>query len=324
VELAHVYFRLANYLASQGYTVVIAAVAMYDEVREWLRDNLPEVFEVYLDVPEAERVRRDEHTKRVYPQVQATNRLYDVPTRPGLAVPNFGDTSPEDAALAIVEAYLDREQADGAGVSREAHWERFYTGGFTNRRPSSFAQHVAETELGEGARILEIGCGNGRDAFYFASLGHEVVGIDPSAAAIESCTAVDAGGRASFLLGRFPSIRAELSGSFDAVYSRFSLHAMTQEEQDEALAGACSLLADGGKLLIECRSINDPLARQGEIISPTERIHGHYRRFVVREQLVRELESLGLELGDVLEADGLAPYGDEDPVVIRAVASKAV
>jgi hypothetical protein len=75
-------------------------------------------------------------------------------------------------------------------------------------------------------------------------------------------------------------------------------------------------------LLIECRSISDPLATQGDIISPTERVHGHYRRFIIREQLVHDLTEAGLTMESAIERKGLAVYRDEDPIVIRVVAVK--
>lgn len=69
-------------------------------------------------------------------------------------------------------------------------------------------------------------------------------------------------------------------------------------------------------------SINDPLAREGEVISPTERIHGHYRRFIVRDDLIQSLQTIGFSIDDAVESTGLAPYKNEDPVVIRIRASK--
>src|SRR5687768_1986541 len=51
-ELARVYFRLCSHLSAQGFTVVICAVAMYAGAREWLKQNVSQAVEVYLDVPE--------------------------------------------------------------------------------------------------------------------------------------------------------------------------------------------------------------------------------------------------------------------------------
>lgn len=81
-------------------------------------------------------------------------------------------------------------------------------------------------------------------------------------------------------------------------------------------------MCDQGLFFIECRSINDPLARQGEVISPTERIHGHYRRFIVADELERRLLDSGFGIVDMLESNGLARLGDDDPVVIRVTARR--
>ena len=77
-------------------------------------------------------------------------------------------------------------------------------------------------------------------------------------------------------------------------------------------------------ILVECRSINDPMARLGEVISPTERIYGHYRRFIITEdELIERVQHAGLAIeGEVIESDGLAVYKDDNPVVIRLAAIK--
>ena len=56
--------------------------------------------------------------------------------------------------------------------------------------PSQFAISLMP-ELQPGSNILDIGCGNGRDALFFSQHGHHVVGIDASKTginvAIENC-----------------------------------------------------------------------------------------------------------------------------------------
>ena len=51
VELAKIYFRLCSHLSSQGHTVVISAIAMYDEIRAWVKENVNGAMAVYLSVP---------------------------------------------------------------------------------------------------------------------------------------------------------------------------------------------------------------------------------------------------------------------------------
>jgi len=97
---------------------------------------------------------------------------------------------------------------------------------------------------------------------------------------------------------------------------------MTPVEEDVFLTEASRRLPPGGALHIECRSINDPLARKGEVISKNERIFGHYRRFIIAEELRASLETLGFETEYIEEDDGVARLGDDDPVVLRICASR--
>jgi len=190
------------------------------------------------------------------------------------------------------------------------------------KAPSLFAQHVAQ-HLRGNERLLEIGCGNGRDASFFQEQGIQVVAIDASPAAIDLCLKLHGGNGVHFTAGKLENEGLDLGQSFDVVYSRFVLHAMTEVEQAKMLRAAFEKLGSGGSIYLECRSINDPLARKGEVISPTERIHGHYRRFIVHDDLIQSLQTTGFTIDDAVENTGFAPYKDEDPVVIRIKASKS-
>ena len=99
---------------------------------------------------------------------------------------------------------------------------------------------------------------------------------------------------------------------------------MTQLEEIQTLRSVSTLLRPGGRFYLECRSINDPLSREGEVISPTERIAGHYRRFIVLDELRDRLTNAGLEIEYEIEADNLAIHKAENPVVIRIIARKAI
>jgi adenylylsulfate kinase-like enzyme/SAM-dependent methyltransferase len=319
IELARVYFRLCSNLAAQGLTVVISAVAMYDDVRAWLKENVSGAVEVFLDVPEAERRERDRTTKGLYDQIGPQNAMYDEPRAPDLVVANYDDVTAEAAAREIVDHVQGAGFARTADHGRRDHWQSFYARANAPQEPSSFAMSVAAT-LKSTDDLLEVGCGNGRDASYFASLGLRVLALDPSQNAIEAAGRSHAVDGLSFFTGRISDLPVD-SGSFDAVYSRFSLHAMTPDEEDKFLVHALARLRPGGNLFVECRSINDPLARKGEIISKTERILGHYRRFIVPEELRAKLDALGFRIDKFEESAGLAKFGDDDPVVIRLRAS---
>lgn len=318
VELARVYFRLCSHLASQGCSVVIAAVAMYDDARAWLKENVPGAIEIYLDVPEEERRSRDQATKQIYREIGSQADLYDPPTAPDLVVANFGEIAADQAADAIVAFVRDAPRSHTADHGRRRHWSSFYSEASAPEGPSSFATATC-SRLPHDMRILEVGCGNGRDAAFFATQGYDVTAIDPSASAIESCRSAQLRGR--YMVGDIAVV--ERGGGFDVVYSRFVLHAMTRVEEVDFAATSHELLKPGGVVLIEARSINDPLARKGEVISRTERIHGHYRRFIILDELVDLLVRHGFIIDQASEISGVAKLGDDDPVVVRIVARKS-
>ena len=64
IILSRKYGLLCKSLSFQGFTVIIATVSMFNEIYSWNRVNLPNYFEVYLDVPLKELSRRD--PKNIY------------------------------------------------------------------------------------------------------------------------------------------------------------------------------------------------------------------------------------------------------------------
>ncbi|MEA1053004.1 adenylyl-sulfate kinase [Lamprobacter modestohalophilus] len=320
IELTRIYFRLCSHLAAQGLTVVIAAIAMYDETRAWLKTNVPNAIEVFLDVPESERRQRDAQTKGIYARNQDLSTLYDAPSAPDMTIANHGETTPEQAAEQILTHYLSAGARRDADHGKRAYWEQYYATAAAPDEPSSFACVVAP-RLTPACRLLEVGCGNGRDAAYFARQGHAVTAIDPAAAAIAASRVRYAHLQVRFMQGQIAELATELEGAFAVIYSRFVLHAMTLDEEGVFIAQARHWLQPNGRLYLECRSINDPLARKGDIISPTERLAGHYRRFIILDELCERLLQHGFRIEEAVEAKGLAQLGDDDPVVIRITAS---
>lgn len=316
LELAHSYFRLCNTLVAQGLTVVISAVAMYEDIVQWVKTHVDRSLQVYLSVPETERRRRDQSTKRLYTSETDFSKLYDEPHAADLTIENYGEVSPAAAAEKIVEAFRRGASDVHSDKGREAHWAHYYAADQGIAEPSGYAEFVAN-RLRPGQAILEVGCGNGRDAAYFSIRGHAVTAIDASKAAIELCRRKHRSSGALFEHRELRAAAPPERDRFDVLYSRFCLHAMTESEETEMLAAAGQILKADGRLFLECRSINDPLARKGEVISPTERIFGHYRRFIVRADLHERLAAAGFAVTHSEESDNLAVLGDENPVVIR-------
>ena len=202
------------------------------------------------------------------------------------------------------------------------HWDEYYKKDNIPDYPSPFAEYVANI-LSNQQTILEVGCGNGRDAKFLASQGHLVTGLDRSGEAIELCKKLYSVESLEFFFGTITDIEKINKKKYDLIYSRFVIHAMSLNEEIKTLNMSHKLLNKDGQFFVECRSINDPLSRKGDILSNTERIEGHYRRFIILEEFKQRLVQVGFKIIEAIESNGLAKFGKDDPVVIRIHAIKA-
>ena len=201
------------------------------------------------------------------------------------------------------------------------YWDEYYKKDAAPSFPSPFAEYVAN-KLSKKQNILEIGCGNGRDSKFFSSKGHHVTGLDRSGEAIQLCKSLYSNEPLEFFFGEVTDIVKTNNKKYDLIYSRFVIHAMSMDEELEMLKTSYQLLNENGQFFIECRSINDPLSNTGEILSHTERIEGHYRRFIILKEFIQRLVQVGFEVVEAIENIGLAKFGEEDPMVIRVKAIK--
>jgi SAM-dependent methyltransferase len=203
-------------------------------------------------------------------------------------------------------------------ADRSGYWDRYYAGRTTARRPlpSQFATFVAG-ELGEPRRVIELGCGTGRDSIFFASNGHDVTGVDASEEAVKRCTALaeKLGEPASFVTAKVddPGLAGQLKGPVGplAVYARFFLHAITDDEERCFLALAADLTAAGDILAVEYRTVRDA--------SGAKVTEDHYRRFVAPPTFEARALGSGFDVVYAVEGFGFAKYQQDDAYVAREV-----
>ena len=219
---------------------------------------------------------------------------------------------------------MDRNKEPVGGEARgdrATYWEQYYSARSTpaRRLPSQFATFVAG-ELDRPHRVVELGCGDGRDALFFASYGHDVVGVDASQAAIEVCTRAAAAldETATFVVARIdqPDLAARVKGTSGprVVYARFFLHAITEPEE-ESLLDLASAIAEAGDLLaVEYRTIRDS--------SGAKVTAEHYRRFVVPASFEARALGRGFDVVYAVEGFGFAKYRQDDAYVARTVFRK--
>lgn len=209
-----------------------------------------------------------------------------------------------------------------AVTDRTLYWDDYYAGAVDDRipLPSQFAVFVAG-ELATAHQIVEFGCGTGRDAIFFASRGHRVVGVDASAQAIKSseARARSAGVGTTFLVGRVDDVqltervpRTELAR---VIYARFFVHAITDIEEQAFLDLAASLTVANDRLCVEYRTTRDA--------SGAKVTGRHYRRFVTPAKFQAHASARGFDVEYAVEGFGFAKYQQDDAYVARTLLVKA-
>jgi ubiquinone/menaquinone biosynthesis C-methylase UbiE len=118
-------------------------------------------------------------------------------------------------------------------------------------------QSAAASTFDPGARLLEIGCGTGADALFFARRGHRVVAVEPSpemlAVANEKIAQAGFSNNVAFRAGGVESTKELIqhhgAASFDGIFSNFGALNCVQDLRHFA-RDAAVLLPPGGKMLL--------------------------------------------------------------------------
>lgn len=210
-------------------------------------------------------------------------------------------------------------------VRDEAYWEKYYQTGAAPLEPSSFARYVAERYVQKGQSLIELGCGNGRDAHFFATRGVGVLAVDQCVKEIaELSKSNDSPDHLRYVTEDFTALPDSVT-PFDVVYSRFTLHSVTEAGQAQTLDWSFRNLAPGGLLCVETRGQKNEIFQLGEPVEgdPNAFVYeDHYRRFVDFEDFQADLNKAGFTVVEAAEATGFAPYQDTDYHFIRAIAQK--
>lgn len=96
------YSRLCRMLQQQGINVVCCTISMFDEIREWNRENIADYEEVYLKVGMEVLAMRDQkglysgNTTEKDDRVTGIHIVYEEPKSPDLILINDGAKTPEE------------------------------------------------------------------------------------------------------------------------------------------------------------------------------------------------------------------------------------
>ena len=325
LKRANYYSEMCKMLTDQGITVIICTIAMYDSVREWNRNNIEKYVEIYLKVDREVLMKRDK--KGLYSR-QKIGKIAEIagldidveyPKNPDLVIENNGSVSVREC----VERILAHPVKQKDTFRRDAdYWNRYYAKKLVEiQSPSDFARTVI-SYLEPGKSLIDLGCGNGRDSVYFIEHDLNVTGIDASEEAISQLNQLKLE-KGNFVCDDFVSSKALYQVQYDYIYSRWTMHAISERQEEELLDNARDALKEGGLFLIEARSIGDSLYGKGICAGRHAFIHNeHYRRFMEKETFAQKLKDRGFEILSLEEGEDFSKTDTSNPVLVRIIASR--
>jgi len=177
------------------------------------------------------------------------------------------------------------------------YWNNFYKS-FKEDSSSSFAKWIStQNIITPDSKIIDIGCGNGRDTKFILSISSNIVGVD--SALLESPDF-------NFLQSNIEDIITK-DCKYDIVYSRFFFHSIPQDVTYDILKW------NNGILLAEFRVDGDE-----PILYPD------HTRYLVNaewfEKVIYELYNVEF----ICVSKNLAVYKEENPIVMRVIARKKI
>jgi len=200
-------------------------------------------------------------------------------------------------------------------------WNYFYKKNIKFKN-SNFSQFVKKYINIKNSSLLDIGCGNGRDTFFFSKLVKSVYGIDLSKTAIENNNNIKKKLKVhntKFLNKNFIKNKIFTSKKFNYIYARFFLHTINKEGEEKFFLKVKKLIKKNGLIFLEFRTIKDKTFQKGKKISEDEAIYGHYRRFINCIILKEKLKKFNLKILYFKESDKFSVYKNQKPHLARMI-----
>lgn len=194
----------------------------------------------------------------------------------------------------------------------EKYWNDFYQNNNITTKQSNFAEFVLnfiKINCDKNITICDIGCGNGRDSYYFANNGYNTIGIDLCAKEqnLKNLKIY----KQNIISNNLPEA--------DVYYLRFFLH--TLEEKD--LNILLNILNKNKCLFfIETRSSKE--YNTDKIITNFKSSEGeaHFRALYSKNYLENKLLNNNFNIIYSSEENNVAIHKEENPYVIRIICSK--
>jgi ubiquinone/menaquinone biosynthesis C-methylase UbiE len=122
--------------------------------------------------------------------------------------------------------------------------------------PTDFAKEVQEL-IPQNSKLLELGCGHGQDALFFAEQGHEVAATDFSEKTIQANKQTHKHPKLDFGVLDISRPLPFGNEAIDVVYASFSLQYFPDSTTKNIFTELARVLKSGGFLCFICKSTKD-------------------------------------------------------------------
>ena len=197
------------------------------------------------------------------------------------------------------------------------YWNNFYKNKI-NMLPTQFAVFVAN-EYPEKNKVIDFGCGSGRDTLFLAKFYKKVIGIDASSEIIARNKKLkNSNKNITFLLNDLSNenvlvdlLNNELGQIENCIfYARFFIHAV-DEDIENKLLNLYKICRSNNLLALEFRTSKDENLKK--------QFGNHYRRFIDLNNLIDKVQNLKLRVKYLVEGQGYAKYKVDDAYVARLI-----
>ena len=200
-------------------------------------------------------------------------------------------------------------------------WNKFYKNKLAVNKPSNFAIFINNFLKKKKTKIVDVGCGNGRDLIFFKRKKFDFIGIDLSknASLLIKKKLKKVKDKNKIFNDDFVNFnyKKNIKDNF-SIYSRFTWHTINNKNEIIFLK-KISQLQNLQYIFIETRSDKDDLFGVGKKISKNEFITDHYRRFINKKELVKKIKK-NFKIIYCKETKGFSKFKNEDPCLIRIIA----
>ena len=202
------------------------------------------------------------------------------------------------------------------------YWNTYYKKKMNNQKPSNFSYFISKKYLKKHNVLLDIGTGNGRDAFHFTKKVKFIYGIDISNVVIKHNTKQAKLLNLKNILFKNISIiylNKIKNKKIDFIYGRVFLHAIDNVKESIFLNNLKKYFNIGTCVALEFRTTKDKLIKIGKKIGKYERITDHYRRFIKVKNFEKKLKAKKFKIIHKKQGINLSKTKNENPHLCRLI-----